>query len=676
MRISGSVLLCGLILISIVGLHAQSPEWLWATSAGGPNYEVEESIATDSQGYVYITGRFSETANFGSISLTSSGNSDTFVAKLDTNGNWLWAIKAGGSGSEEGLGIAVDGNSNIYITGVFNNTATFGATSLNSSGNSDIFVAKLDTNGNWLWARRAGGSNLDGGRGVAIDINANVYLTGCFEGTANFGSTSLTSSGNWGIFAAKLDSNGNWIWAVQSGGGTYNVGYDIVVDSDSNCYLTGRIIGDTNFGTVYLSSSGGSDVFVAKLDSNGNWLWAKSAGGTGSEEGYGIAVDNAANVCLIGVFTGIAIFGSVSLYSSGEQDVFCAKLDTNGNWLWARSAGGAAREYGYGIDIDSEANLYVCGTFLGAATFGPHSLTSIGIRDVFVAKLDANGDWLWVKQAGGTSANQCYGIAIDSSDNIFLTGDYRETINFGLIPVTSNGGSDLFVVKLGSPRPVLETPISLTFGNSYLGYYIDNQDLWLKNIGTTTLTVDSLFFSLNNSPFSVLSSTTPYTIIPGDSLQIQLRFTPQVIGSVTDSLCIYNDSDNLPLATIRVNGTGVVIPPKPPQNLQIVLNGNDVYLSWELVSETIFDTPISPDYYFIYNANKPEGEFVLNGLTHNTSYIHPYIALGANRMFYRVTAVKFYREDISPAELDSYLKKNITTGMRESDVQTFLNEFK
>ncbi|MCK4979291.1 MAG: SBBP repeat-containing protein, partial [Candidatus Delongbacteria bacterium] len=195
------ILILLFISISLL-LFAQAPDWQWVTQAGG---NLSYAIAIDDNEYSYVTGFFFGNAIFGSYSLTSSGSGDIFVAKMDANGNWLWATKAGGNYYDTGNGIAIDDNGNSYIIGHFVYTATFSSYSLTSSGSADIFVAKMDAYGNWQWAGKAGGTNGDEGYAITIDEVGNSYVTGSFRETAVFGSYSLTSSGEWDIFVAKMD---------------------------------------------------------------------------------------------------------------------------------------------------------------------------------------------------------------------------------------------------------------------------------------------------------------------------------------------------------------------------------------------------------------------------------------------------------------------------------------
>jgi len=445
-----------ILALCSIALFAQNVDWLWAKKAGGTALDFGWDIAVDANGNSYITGSFYDSSTFGTTTLTSSGSQDISIAKLNSNGNWLWIKQAGGTSEDYGSRIAVDANGNSYITGYFEGSATFGTTTLTSSGyyNIDIFVAKIDQNGNWLWANQAGGTDTDCGYGIAVDANGNSYIIGVFAENATFGTTTLTSSGYKDIFVAKLDINGNWLWAKQAGGTSDDYGYGIAVDANGNSYVTGYFYGSAIFGTTTLTSSGDKDIFVAKLDSNGNWLWVKQAGGTIYDYGYEIAVDANGNSYVTGYFYGIATFGATTLTSSGYYDIFVAKMDSNGNWLWAKQAGGIGEDIGLNIAIDANGNSYVTGYFMISAIFGTTTLTSSGYYDIFVAKMDSSGNWLWAKQAGGTSNDIGIGIDVDDNGNSYITGGFIDIATFGTTTLTSSGYYDIFVAKLGEANSI------------------------------------------------------------------------------------------------------------------------------------------------------------------------------------------------------------------------------
>ena len=449
-------------MIVSTALFAQEPDWLWAEKAGGSDWDEGYGISTDADGNSYITGQFKGTASFGSFTLTSIGDDDIFVAKISADGNWLWAENAGGSFDDNGYGISISVDGNVYVTGYFQSTASFGSFTLTSSGHGDIFVAKMDAAGNWLWAEKAGGSYYDYGRGISISADGNLYVTGWFNGTASFGYFTLTSSGNDDIFVAKMDAAGNWLWAEKAGGISNDYGRVISTDADGNVYVTGYFFGTASFGSFTLTSSGNTDIFVAKMDADGNWLWAEKAGGSDWDKGYGISTDADGNVYVTGYFKGLASFGSFNLTSSGSCDVFLAKISADGNWLWAKKAGGSSLDTGYGISTSADGNVYVTGYFFGTASFGSFTLNSSGGGDIFVAKMDADGNWLWAKKAGGSDYDSGYGISISTDGNVYVTGYfYSITAIFGSFTLTSSGEYDIFVAKLNSSVSV-ENEIILT----------------------------------------------------------------------------------------------------------------------------------------------------------------------------------------------------------------------
>ena len=462
MKAMKSLILCFVLLCGAAVLGAQVPEWEWAVDTGGIGGGGAWSVAIDSQGNLYVTGQFGNTTTFGSHTLTANGYGDIFVAKLDPSGNWLWAVNAGGNREDLGYGIAVDDAGNACVTGYFKDTATFGSHTLTASGNTDIFVAKIDPSGNWLMAVKAGGTSGDEGYGIAVDGGENAYVTGRFEGTATFGSHTLTSDGDRDIFAAKLDPSGNWLWAVKAGGdSSYERGQDIAVDGVGNAFVTGRFYGTATFGSHTLTASGNTDIFAAKLDPSGNWLWAVKAGGTDIDYGYGIALDGTGNIYVTGEFFGTATFGSHTLTASVGSDIFVAKLDPSGNWLMAVKAGGTSFCVGLGIVVDDAGNAYVTGRFEGTATFGSHNLTSDGDRDIFAAKLDPSGNWLWaVKGIVGEDLDvhilEGVDIVVDGVGNAYVTGMFFVTATFGSHTLASNyyAYPDIFVAKLGSGTPV------------------------------------------------------------------------------------------------------------------------------------------------------------------------------------------------------------------------------
>lgn len=471
------ILLFVLSLLALAQLNfAQNFEW--ANGMGSASYEEGRSIAVDAQGNVFTTGIFQGTVDFdpsvGVFPLTSAGFVDVFVTKVDASGNLVWALGIGGSQYEEAFGIALDDSSNIFITGSYIGTFDFDpgvdTTFLNFAGGNDVFVCKLDSSGNLVWASSIGGPGGEEGTSVAVDDAGNVYSTGSFNGTTDFdpgiGTFNLTA-GTQSIYVSKLDVSGNFVWAKKMGGTLADIGKSIALDPSGNVITTGYFYGDVDFdpgtGISYLTAVGDWNAFVSKLDAAGNFLWAKVLGNAFDSRGFGVKTDASGNIFATGYFIGTSDFdpnaGTSNLTSAGMQDIYVAKLDENGNLIWAKSMGGAGNDQGNSIALDGTANVFVTGYFNGSADFDPsgavHTMTSGGLEDIFITKLDNNGNFSWATGFGGTVDDIGTSIAVDALQNIYGTGHFYGTVDFdpgaGVSNLYSNSVSaDIYVLKLSA----------------------------------------------------------------------------------------------------------------------------------------------------------------------------------------------------------------------------------
>ncbi len=320
----------------------------------------------------------------------------------------------GGAGSEEGFSLDLDALGNIYTTGNFQGTVDFdpnsGTFNLTTTGNFnwrfDIFISKLDASGNFLWAKQMGGENSDKGLSLKLDALGNVYTIGAFSDTADFdpsaGVFNLISVGMDDIFISKLDPDGNFVWAKQIEGSDAIFGLSLDIDAFGNIYTTGYFSGtadfDSGLGVVNLTSTGSYDLFISKLDAAGDFVWAKRIGDTGWETAYSINIDASGNIYTTGFFEGTVDFdpnaGIFNLISVGGRDIFLSKLDASGNFIWAIQMGGTSEDVGSRLTFDALGNLYISGYFTETADFDPGigvvNLTSAGSRDIFISKL-SNG---------------------------------------------------------------------------------------------------------------------------------------------------------------------------------------------------------------------------------------------------------------------------------------------
>lgn len=478
MRLSATALIGIALLLDASPSNAQ--DLAWARQLGGPDYQGAYAIAVDRWGNAHTTGPFYDTVDFdpgpGTYSLTSFYGVDDFVSKLDSSGDFVWARQFGGRTSGWGYDVAVDDAGNVYTTGFFRGTTDFdpgsGVYNLTALGAWDAFVSKLDSAGNFVWAKQFGGGDLTWGAALAVDSAGNVYTTGEFEGTADFdpgpGTFFLTAGGVDGAFVSKLDSAGGFVWAKAMGGPGDACGGGVAVDSEGNVYVNGIFSGNADLdpgpGTYPFAAAGGWDVFVSKLDASGDLVWTKAMGGLGDDTPYGIKLDGENNVYSIGYFSDTADFdpgpGVYHLTSAGGRDVFVGKLDPCGAFVWARSMGGSGDDAAYDIALDAAGSVYTTGYFQGIADFNPgpgaYELTSSGGIDGFVSKLDAAGNFVWVGKLGGTGDELGMGIAVDVVGTVYLAGEFAGTTDFDPGPGTYNlssiaGDYDAFVWKGSDP---------------------------------------------------------------------------------------------------------------------------------------------------------------------------------------------------------------------------------
>lgn len=458
---------------------------IWATNFGNSYFSEVRNMTVDSAGNVYTTGLALAMGDFqpsNGVYLDSTQEyiADAYISKVNSDGSLAWAFSFGNfNGSEYGLDVAVDSAGNVYGVGFFQNTVDFdpgsGTFNLTSNAETDTFIVKLNSDGSFAWAANFGNGN---GSSVAVDNESNVYTAGRFSGTVDFdpgiGTFNLTSNGLNDVFISKLDTDGNFVWARNFGGDNFISSSDIAVDNAGNVYTMGHFGGTVDFdpdsGTFNLTSNGEGSVFISKLNSDGSFAWAASFGSsfTRSEN---IAVDSAGNVYITGGFYGTIDAdpgsGVFNLTSNESNNAFIVKLNNDGSFAWATNFGGSNYSNSQNLFIDSADNVYVSGSFSGAVDFDPSSniytLTSNGGSSPFLVKLNSDRSLVWAKMLGGDK------LAIDNNTgNIYGAGTFSGTRDFdpgsGTVNLTTSYNlRDIYVTKFGlvpNSTPTLVNPIA------------------------------------------------------------------------------------------------------------------------------------------------------------------------------------------------------------------------
>ncbi|UOK43681.1 MULTISPECIES: T9SS type A sorting domain-containing protein [Flavobacterium] len=460
-------------------VHAQDdPAFEWAFNTTGTPISGGESngkeIAVDDFGKVFVLGYFESTADFdfsGNAYSLTSGSGSLFLAKYESNGTLIWAKKIAGTSfpinaipdSDQSFNLALDSNGDLILSGTFFGTVDFdpgpAVVTVSPNGSSDVFISKFDSNGNFVWVKNMGGAGSSHVRiqSLFLDTNNNIYLGGVFDSQADFnpgpGVNVLNAIQGLDGFFARYDSNGNYVWAKSiAGNGGNDYINSVAVDSGGNVFITGDFEGSCDFNPDAainsLTSIGGRDTFIAKYSGSGSYLWVKQIGGINSEKGNVLKLDPLGNIYASGRFFDKVDFDpgpGVHMHAAaGSGDIFIAKYTSSGAYLWSKSIGGTGYEEAFSLLLDNNNAIYITGWFFGTSDFDPGSgtsnLTSNGYNDVFWAKYDITGNYIWSKSLGGQNPSpdehtegileKGFSLASGSNGQVYLTGVFYGTADF------------------------------------------------------------------------------------------------------------------------------------------------------------------------------------------------------------------------------------------------------
>jgi len=514
-----------ILLVSVCAVsfltNAQTYDWAngFGSTTGNEN---AYTTAIDKQGNIITAGTYRGNMDVdpgpGVITFNNSGSADIFIQKVDDQGVLLWAKQISSTNGDNVRGIAVDDNDNVYLTGSFQGTVDFdpgsgvhNLTANTSFAGVDAFILKLNANGDFKWAYNFGGT----GNGVGVsgfDVttkNGFVYFVGEFSDSVDFNPgppIDTINVGNWNhIYITKFDTAGNYIWAKNMGGGQNCQGVAIAVDKNENVYTTGYFQGTADFdpgiGTFNLSSSGQTDCFISKLNTNGDFVWAAQLGSNGYEYGYDIIIDKNDDLLIGGTFTNVIDFNpGAGTYNvtAGGVDGFVLKLDTNMNFSWVKQFENSLTDITnvHGLNVDNSNNIYIAGSFRGTCDFNPEGtpviITEAGNSssfDGYITQLNSSGIHQWTETIGNSGADGCQDIVLNSFNEIIFSGFYSLTVDFdpntSTSNLTSNGSNDAFVCKWETCPVATSTDIQNACGSFT---WIDNNTYTSSN-NTATHTI-------------------------------------------------------------------------------------------------------------------------------------------------------------------------------------------
>jgi len=446
-----STLLTAFLILFSIGIHPQ--EFNWAQQAGGAGSDQGYDISVDAIGNVYICGWFTGTAQFGPESLTSFALQDIFIACYDTSGTFKWVKQGSSYGNAVSAGIVTNSDGYSYITGWFSETADFDDQSITSAGSYDMFVAKYDPDGNCLWVNGGGGTSDDYGNRITLANDGGVCIGGSYRGTFTTGEHTFTSQGDRDILLTHFSPDGYVACAKSAGGMGEDRAYGIYQDEDNNYYLTGFYSGTAYFDSHELSSPAIISSFVAKMNHQGVFQWVESAGGGANDfaRGFSIAPDDEGNLVAVGFFSNQLESDEHIIVSNGGQfdfDMYILKFDPEGELSWARNAGGYGMDHARDLFVRSSGEIYLTGFFSGTSYFGEVMVESTGWADVFMAKYHPEGEIDYVVTGGGLDNDYAYGVTGDISGNLYLTGIFQDEATFGGTVLQAVGDKDIFITKI------------------------------------------------------------------------------------------------------------------------------------------------------------------------------------------------------------------------------------
>ena len=437
-----------LLAFSFTLVSAAEPSFEWINSGGGTKNDKTRSVCLDRDGNVFMAGETTDDGTFGDIQRKGLGGMDFCLVKVDPAGHTLWVRSIGGSLVDRGYGVATDAKGNAYVTGHFQSTdAVAGGTKLPNAGDYDIFVAKYDRDGNLLWIRTAGGAGYDYGHGIAVDGKGDVVVAGAVGSGAMFGDKTLTGSRT--IFCAKYDADGKLIWVRGTEGKGGGSAHGVALDAADNIYLGGSISGEGTLGTRMFSTKTQA-AFVARLRPDGEADWIITQPGMPSAGAHEISADAGGRVWIAGMFKGSVAFGSETFRSMGDKDNdgFIAHYNAKGELQWARHLHGPATDYCLGIANDGHGTCFVTGEFTDTSTFAAATLKSQGSTDIFTAALDDAGKLDWITITGGVKGDNAYTMAYQPDGHLIIAGACIAPAAFGSVKLEQGGGADLYSAKI------------------------------------------------------------------------------------------------------------------------------------------------------------------------------------------------------------------------------------
>jgi Beta-propeller repeat len=422
----------------------------WEVVLGDEMAEDPQCLVVDHVGNTIIGGSYRGGINFGDGELINSGGKDIFLAKYNSEGGHVWSQRFGNSDDQEIRAIDVDTYGNIYITGLFQGTLSFGGGNLVSAGGYDAFLVKFTSVGNHVWSYSFGDVNTQAGQGLSTGETGKLYLIGSFSDTINLGGETLVSAGGYDIYFAQFGTSlGTHQRSFSFGNSEADYGRSINANVLGEVVFTGGCSGTVDFGGGPLSSVDESDLFIAKYSSQGQHLWSGIFGGLGQDYGDCIKFHQSdRSFTLCGHFENSINLGHATHHCAGQYDGCLAKFDHNSNLVWDRYFSSSEEVVPWALDIDALGRIGCTGYFESTGQFGGMPMISSGGRDLFFTVFTAAGVFERSQRAGDAEDQLGRGIGFGSDGDIRLSAMFMGSLDLGSVPVTSAGDFDIYLASL------------------------------------------------------------------------------------------------------------------------------------------------------------------------------------------------------------------------------------
>ena len=518
-----TLLTCSLsVLFFCLTSTTEAQTWQWAKNLHGPNQDQVLTVETDNFGHIYVGGQFRDTLRFSSTNflVATPGSFDGFFAKYDDQGNVQWSKKFGGNAIDAAHSIAIDSTGNLYIAGYSRstNTVTYGSFSFTGTGNDKTFILKTDSTGTLIWGKlvTAGTSNAYP-KQIAVNNSGTVGLIGNYAFlNLSIESTTLTLAGSEDIFVASYNStNGNFNWATSINGQYQDYGHSIKIDENNNIYYSGYGNSPLTFAGTYTAPfTAGYETFVAKLNANGTHGWAKRYAGIGDDICDGLVLSPSGHLYTAGYFNaGNRTLNDTTFTILTVHNMYVQKLDLQGNSDWTKIYSGNPLGRIGGIATDPASNVWIAGYLGSCFNFDTTQLCGSSTDYTkFLVKIDPWSNTLFAVKGGNKVNNGSIdNLAVDPLQNGYIVGYYGSTggevATFGTHTITNQGSNDGFLAKVNTIGFI---PCTVTAQFTAATTYCDGDTLVALN---TSSNATNYQWKINN----VLVSTASTLVYPGIS---------------------------------------------------------------------------------------------------------------------------------------------------------------